>query len=78
MLLFFTVMRVIFHLIIACTGLALMVLFVQHQPDVDAGMKYIYFYCVPVLAIFTVTVSSVAIHDYLHPEEDEAQESESE
>ncbi len=75
-LLLITVGRTILHLIIAVTGLVLMVLFVQHQPDSTDGMKYILFYCVPVLAAFTVLVSAVAIRDYLHPELDDEQKQE--
>ncbi len=73
-LLLATIARVIIHLCIALTGLAAMVLFVQHQPDVTDGMKYIWFYCVPVLAAFTVLVSAVAIKEYLHPEPEESEE----
>ncbi len=69
-LLLATIIRVIIHLCIALAGLAAMVLFVQHQPDAQAGMVYIWLYCVPVLAAFTVLVSAVAIKDYLHPEEE--------
>ena len=69
-LLLATIARVIVHLCIALAGLTAMVIFVQHQPGATDGMKYIWFYCVPVLAVFTVLVSAVAINEYLHPEEE--------
>ena len=73
-LLIATIIRVIIHLCIALTGLILMVLFVQHNPNPQDGMKYIWLYCVPVLAAFTVLVSAMAIKDYLHPEPDEQEQ----
>lgn len=75
-LLLATIARVIIHLLIALAGLAAMVLFVQHNPNPSGGMWYIWLYCCPVLAGFTVLVSAMAIKDYLHPEPEELESEE--
>lgn len=73
-LLLATIGRIVFQVLIAAGGLVAMVLFVQHNPDSQSGMIYIWAYCCPVLALFTVFVNSMAVKDYLYPEWDEEEQ----